>query len=306
MGISRRKFLKSAVLAGGVGLLSKSKLAQGSGQFTGYPDRFGVLSDITRCVGCRSCEAACNEANKLPPPQVPFEDESVFEKNRRMDAQTYTVVNRYPNPNPGGSPIFVKNQCRHCDEPACASACLVKAFRKTPEGSVLYNKDLCIGCRYCMTACPFYVPGYEYSDPLSPEVKKCTMCYERISKGGIPACVEACPMEALTFGKRSELIRVAHKRIIENPDKYIDYIYGEHEVGGTDWLYISGVPFEKIGFRMDLGTTPYAEYTRGFLGAVPLVLVLWPAFFIGTYMFTKRKQGTTKTENTGFEREEQP
>jgi len=305
MEISRRKFLKSITAASGASLVSKSQIAQGAERFTGWSDRFGVLSDLTRCVGCRSCEAACNEINKLPPPKIPFEDQSVFEKIRRTDAQTYTVVNRYPNPKPGGEPIFVKKQCMHCDEPACASACLVKAFKKTREGPVTYNKGVCIGCRYCMTACPFYVPAYEYDDPFSPEVKKCSMCYDnRISKGGIPACVEACPMEAMTFGKRSDLIKLARKRIIEQPDIYIYEIYGEHEVGGTSWLYISGVPFEKIGFRMDLGTTPYAELTRGFLGAVPLVLILWPAFLIGVYMFTKRRQGMAETEESNFEIEE--
>ena len=305
MEVSRRKFLKSIAAASGAGLLSKSRLAQGASSLTGWQDRFGILSDLTRCVGCRSCEAACNEINKLPSPKIPFEDQSVFEKIRRTDAQTYTVINRYPNPKPEGQPIFVKRQCMHCDEPACASACLVKAFRKTREGSVTYNQGVCIGCRYCMTACPFYVPAYEYDDPFSPEIKKCTMCYaNRISKGGIPACVEACPMEAITFGKRSDLIKLARKRIIEQPDIYIDHIYGEHEVGGTSWLYISGVPFEKIGFRMDLGTTPYAELTKGFLGAVPLVLILWPAFLIGVYMFTKRRQGMIETEETNFEIEE--
>jgi Fe-S-cluster-containing dehydrogenase component len=304
MEISRRKFLKSISAASGASLVSKSQFAHGAERFTGWPERFGILTDITRCVGCRSCEAACNEINKLPAPKIPFEDQSVFEKIRRTDAQIYTVVNRYPNPKPGGPAVYVKKQCMHCDEPACASACLVKAFKKTQEGPVIYNKDVCIGCRYCMTACPFYVPAYEYDEPFKPEVKKCTMCFERISKDGIPACVEACPMEAMTFGKRSDLIRVARKRVIEQPDIYIDHIYGEHEIGGTSWLYISGVPFEKIGFRMDLGTTPYAELTKGFLGAVPLVLILWPAFLIGVYMFTRRRQEMVETEAENFEIEE--
>jgi formate dehydrogenase iron-sulfur subunit len=305
MGISRRKFLKAAAAAGGAGLVSKSKLASGTGQFTGYPDRYGVLTDVTRCVGCRTCEAACNEINKLPPPKVPFDDQSVFEKTRRTDERAYTVVNRYPNPKPGEPPIYVKHQCRHCDEPACASACLVAAFTKTPEGPVTYNKGVCVGCRYCMTACPFYVPAYEYNDPLSPEIKKCTMCYDtRISEGGIPACVEACPMEAMTFGKRSDLLRVARKRIIEHPDRYVDHIYGELEVGGTSWLYISGVPFEKLGFPMDLGTKPYPELTRGFLSMVPGVLVIWPALLGGFYMFTQHREQMDEEEEEIPERKE--
>jgi formate dehydrogenase iron-sulfur subunit len=305
MGISRRKFLKAAAAAGGAGLVGKSKLASGAGQFTGYPDRYGVLTDITRCVGCRTCEAACNEINKLPPPKIPFDDQSVFEKTRRTDERTYTVVNRYPNPKPGEPPVYVKHQCRHCDEPACASACLVAAFTKTPEGPVTYNKGVCVGCRYCMTACPFYVPAYEYNDPFSPEIKKCTMCYDtRVSKGGIPACVEACPMEAMTFGKRSDLLSVARKRIIENPDRYVDHIYGELEVGGTSWLYISGVPFEKLGFPMDLGTKPYPELTRGFLSMVPAVLVIWPALLGGFYMFTQHREQMDEEEEEIPERKE--
>ena len=305
MGIDRRKFLKAVAAAGGAGLVGKSKLARGVEHFTGYPDRLGVLTDLTRCVGCRTCEAACNEVNKLPPPKIPFDDQSVFEKTRRTSERAYTVVNRYPNPKPGGPPIYVKHQCRHCDEPACASACLVAAFTKTPEGAVSYNEGVCVGCRYCMTACPFYVPAYEYNDPFSPEIKKCTMCYDtRISKGGIPACVEACPMEAMTFGKRSDLIRVARKRILEHPDKYTDHIYGEHEVGGTSWLYISGVPFEKLGFATDLGTKPYPELTRGFLSMVPGVLVIWPALLGGFYMFTQHRELMDEEEEEIIEEKE--
>jgi len=299
MGISRRKFLKVIGVAGSAGLVGKANSTFGVDQFTGSPDRFGVLTDLTRCVGCRTCEAACNEVNKLPPPKVPFEDQSVFEQIRRTDVNAFTVVNRYPNPQPGGPPIYVKHQCRHCDEPACASACLVRAFTKTQEGAVTYNKGVCVGCRYCMTACPFYVPAYEYNKPFSPEVKKCTMCYDtRVSKGGIPACVEACPMETMTFGKRSDLIRLARKRIIENPDKYIDHIYGEQEVGGTSWMYISGVPFEQLGFPMDLGTKPYPELTKGFLSMVPAVLVIWPALLGGFYMFTQHREEMGVSEET--------
>ncbi len=306
MGISRRRFLKSVAAAGGAGLVGKSKLAHGRKHLTGYPDRYGILSDLTRCVGCRSCEAACNEINKLPPPKIPFENQSVFDKIRRTDTQAYTVVNRYPNPKPGGAPIYVKHQCRHCDEPACASSCLVKAYTKTPEGAVIYNQGVCIGCRYCMTACPFYVPAYEYDDPFSPEIKKCTMCYEtRVSKGLIPACVEACPMEAMTFGKRKDLIKLARKRIAENPGKYVDHIYGEHEAGGTSWLYISGVPFEKLGFDMDLPSKPYPELTKGFLSMVPAVLVIWPALLGGFYMFTQHREETGEEEETIPEKKEE-
>lgn len=301
MTINRRGFLKTIGAIGASGLVGSQKKSFAVESFSGYPDRHGVLTDLTLCIGrnCRKCEAACNKENKLPPPRVPVEDNSVFEKIRRPDPQDFTVVNRYPNPKPGGPPVYVKQQCRHCDEPACASSCLVKAFRKTPEGPVTYNKNICIGCRYCMTACPFYVPAYEYDDPFSPEIKKCTMCYDtRVSKGRVPACVEACPLQVMTFGKRSDLIELARKKIMDHPDKYVHHIYGEHEVGGTCWLYISRVPFERLGFDMDLGTKPYPELTRGFLSMISAVLVIGPALLGGFYMFTQHREQMDEDEGT--------
>lgn len=306
MKIGRRKFFKIAAAAGGASVLGKSRPARGVEHFTGWPDRYGVLTDLTRCVGCRSCEAACNEINKLPQPKIPFEDQSVLEKERRASSEYYTHVNRYPHPKHKGEWVYRKVQCNHCDEPACASACLVKALKKTPEGPVIWNEKVCIGCRYCMTACPFYVPAYEYSNAFSPNVVKCTMCYQaRVSKGGVPACVEACPMEAMTFGKRKDLIKVARKRIMDHPDKYTDHIYGEYEAGGTCWLYISGVPFEKLGFPVDVGTKPYPEFTRGFLSMVPAVLVIWPALLGGFYMFTKNREQETEEEEVVPEEKEE-
>lgn len=250
-----------------------------------------MLTDLSLCVGCRKCEWACNEVNGLPnQPIEAYEDASVFEESRRTSAAKFTVVNRFE---PTGSidPVYVKKQCMHCFEPACASACLVRAFSKKPEGPVLYNNKVCIGCRYCMIACPFSVPAYEYADAFSPEVKKCTMCFERFTKEGEkPACASICPREAITFGKRSSLLKLAREKIRSNPDRYVDHIYGEHEVGGTNWLYLSPVPFEELGFRTDLGETPYPEMTKPFLSAVPLVLSIWPMLLMGSYAFTKKRE----------------
>jgi Fe-S-cluster-containing dehydrogenase component len=244
-----------------------------------------MLSDMTRCIGCRRCEAACNKSNKLPPPKTSFEDTSVFEEKRKpyvADVQSYTAVNRYEV---DGKTVFRKVQCMHCDEPACASACPVGALKKSPEGPVVWNDKVCIGCRYCIIACPFYVPAFEYSSAFDPKIQKCFMCYQqRITKGLVPACAEACPVEAITFGKRSDLIKQAWLRIWDNPDKYIDHIYGEKEAGGTGWLYISGVPFSKLDFQMDVGTTSYPKYTKDFLSMVNLTLVSWPALLGGFYL----------------------
>jgi Fe-S-cluster-containing dehydrogenase component len=256
-------------------------------------DWVGVLVDLTLCVGCRKCEWACREANGLAvdEPIVAYEDESVFEKRRRPDAEQLTVVNRNTPEENGGVPVHVKTQCMHCFEPACASACLVSAFRKTPEGPVVYDPSVCIGCRYCMVACPFGMPAYTYDNPTSPVVRKCSMCFERITaEGGRPACVEMCPVEALTFGKRSEMLALARRKMAAEPGRYVDHIYGEREAGGTCWLYLSSVPFDQVGFKTNVGNTPYPELTKGFLSAVPLVLVLWPALLMGAYAFTRNRE----------------
>jgi Fe-S-cluster-containing dehydrogenase component len=299
MSMDRRTCLKRLAGLGGASLLGSASQALAHETFSGNPDRFGVLVDLSVCVGCRKCEWACNNAN-LPEkkPIEYFEDESVFSEVRRMHADTFTVVNRFDNPRDPEKPVYVKRQCMHCDEPACASACFVKAFIKTPEGPVVHDASLCMGCRYCMLACPFDVPAYQYDDAFTPEVTKCTFCFEKVSDGGVPACVKVCPVEALTFGKRKELIDVAHEKIRANPEQYVNHVYGETEVGGTSWMYISPVPFEELGFRTDLGTTPIPQYSRGFLTMVSLVLVTWPAFCMGAYTFSKRREEVAKAEST--------
>jgi Fe-S-cluster-containing dehydrogenase component len=272
--------------AGATAALPKRALAQHE-HFEGYPDSFGVLHDTTLCVGCRSCEAACNEVNSLPQPEQPFDDLSVLDRKRRTHAAAYTVVNKYEVDNYPMSPVFRKSQCNHCLEPACASACFVGAFTKTPEGAVIYDPSVCVGCRYCIIACPFNVPTYEYDKVLEPRVMKCTMCYPRIVEGQLPGCVEACPMEALTFGKRVDLISIARERIRKYPDRYINHVYGEHEMGGTNWLYITGAPFEEVGMRTDLGDLPAPELTSGALGMVPMVIGMWPVLLGGAFLMNQ-------------------
>lgn len=282
MAIGRREFLGTLTMASCT-LAGVSKVSANE-NFKGYSDRFGMLIDTTQCIGndCRLCEDACKKRNKLSLDDLDLTDNSVFDKIRRTDSNNYTVVNKYKNPDKSKD-IFVKFQCMQCNEPACASACLVKAFTKTPEGSVVYNKDVCIGCRYCMVACPFYTLTYDYNDAFTPQVRKCTMCFERIKGGQKPACVEACPKESITFGKRKDLITLAHEKIRNHPNRYIDHVYGEIEVGGTSVLYLAETGFSNLGFDTELGDTPYPLYTRGFLSSVPLVLAIWPVLLVGLY-----------------------
>ena len=297
MSISRRKFLGWMGAAAGLSTAFGSPVhAAANKHFRGYPDSLGILFDSMLCIGCRKCEAGCNKVNGLPPPDQPFDDLTVLSKKRRTDTKTFTVVNRYDPPQGIKAPLFRKIQCNHCLEPACASVCFVKAFTKTKQGSVVYDASVCVGCRYCMIACPFEIPTYEYDKALTPRIRKCTMCHPRVVEGKLPGCVEICPNEALSFGKRKDLIKIARERIRKYPDRYVDHIYGEHEMGGTSWLYLSGVPFKELGMREDLGVTPAPELTAGALSVVPMVAGLWPVLLTGLYAVSKRKEKIAKIE----------
>lgn len=263
MKLNRRDFFKVAGVTG-AGVAANNAVPARAWQSKAPADSCGCLVDLTRCVGCRKCEESCNEANNLPAaPPHSFADPLVFEEKRRPDVDAYTVVNRYftgkTDEREKPVPTFVKVQCMHCQDPACVSACIVGALSKKDNGTVHYDVSKCIGCRYCMVACPFEIPAYEYNDPLTPEVRKCTFCFERISKeGGRPACVSVCPVEAITFARRDDLLTEARRRIAADQARYLDYIYGENEVGGTSWLYISGEEFKDLGFQ-DLPREPLPQ-----------------------------------------------
>lgn len=291
---TRRGFLSMSMLAGcaALGLPGQAKAVP---EFEGWPKSFGMLTDLSLCVGCRSCEEACNKANGMPAPEEPFDDASVFKEQRWPSAKTYTVVNRYENKSDPSRPLYRKIQCNHCLEPACATACPIHAYTKTPEGAVIYNEDLCFGCRYCVIACPFNIPGYDYESALEPKIVKCVLCFGRIKEGQSTACADACPGGALTFGRRADLLKLARKRIMDNPEKYIDHIYGEHEVGGTSWLYISGVPFEQLGFPTNLPKKPLIELTKGYMSSVPVILTTFPAIFGMVYAMTRHREREPRT-----------
>lgn len=248
-GQSRRNFLKTtaAIGAGITGLSSKPVKAAPKNVLD--DNRMGVLVDTTVCIGCRKCEWACKTAHNMDtPPLESYDDRSVYEKMRRPDDKALTVLNEYHAKDSDSFPINVKVQCMHCDHPACVSACIVGAFSKEENGSVIWDDSKCIGCRYCMVACPFQIPAFEYDKAFWADIKKCDFCYERTKNGQLPACVEICPVEAITYGKRSELIKVAHQKIELYPNRYVNHVFGEREIGGTSWLYLSSRDFHEIGF----------------------------------------------------------
>ena len=287
MGLRRRGFLKllgvtGLTLAIGDSLATESK----SGNEVEFS---GVLYDSTRCVNCRTCEEVCAKAHSLPEPLPSNKIAAV----RKTDETCNTVVNTFQTPK---GEVYIKRQCMHCNEPACAAACLTKAMCKNKTGAVTWDADKCMGCRYCMVSCPFDSPKFEYHS-ANPKIQKCDMCFGRAQTEKSPACVANCPNEALLYGKRRDLIKEARKRICEKPELYHDQIYGEHEAGGTGWLYLSPVSFEQLGLNNTLQKSSYPELTKGFLYTVPSVFVLVPTLLLGIHQATKNNHHNEEKED---------
>lgn len=249
----------------------------------------GMLYDITMCVGCGACYDACKEQNKLPQTNKDFLKDHLSDK-------TYTVVEQYGD-------LYSRKNCMHCQEPACVSVCPVGAFTKTELGPVLYNVDKCIGCRYCMQACPHRIPRYEWSS-TNPKVQKCVLCHDRLAKGLPTACSEACPAGATMFGDLDDLRAEAKKRLKEDPSKYYQKIYGLTDAGGSNVLVISPVPFEQLGFSANLPNKPLPQLTESVMEKIPSVVSVGAVFLGGMYWLTKRKNEVAKEEKTEMKGDE--
>jgi Fe-S-cluster-containing dehydrogenase component len=222
----------------------------------------GMLTDITKCVGCEKCVKACQSVNKCEPERP----EQKAQPGELFDTRWTTVVRRSAS----ASLRFVRKHCRHCLKPACVSVCPVGAMIKTPEGPVIYDKKRCMGCRYCMLACPFGIPRSEW-ESLAPRIRKCTFCFERTNSGGKPACTEACPEGATIFGGREELLLEARRRIAGSPGRYIDKIYGEKDLGGTSVLYLADISLDFLSFGKAAGDRAAPDLTWGFLKETPVI-----------------------------------
>jgi len=297
MSVNRRAFLR---VAGGAAAAAAATPARAAFGVPAGAGEASVLVDTTLCVGCRACEAACAEANALAPPPL---GETVLAERRKTTSTRLTVVNRFEGPD--GAERFAKRQCMHCVEPACASACPVRALDKLPGGPVTYRPERCMGCRYCMVACPFEIPKYEYDKAL-PRVRKCTFCAARQAEGKEPACTSVCPSGALTFGRRGDLVEEAKRRVWAGGSRYVRHVYGEHEAGGTNWLYISDVDFARLDMKVTVDDASYPQLVRGALGIPPFVMTLWPPLLMGLYAFSHRKERVAQAEGPSPGREEKP
>jgi formate dehydrogenase iron-sulfur subunit len=304
--LSRRDFLKTM----GTGIAAATTAGLFASQ--AYPTHasarsaeqsWGVLIDLTRCTGCNSCALACKtiayrrvgKSNHLPQaddviPQALDSDTYTFVEERQVVTADGQIETRY-----------VKRQCMHCLNAACASACPAAAMYSSGQGPIIYRPNRCLGCRYCQLACPFEVPRFDWDNGINPEISKCWLCYDRLQAGQRPACVEACSTGALRFGRREGLLAQAHAQIASNPGRYVDHVFGESEVGGTSMLYLSDVPFEQLGFPVGLPQTAPPEETEKIMSKLPYVIGGVAALMTGTTVITHRKPEVVVREDDAAE-----
>ena len=303
MEINRRKFLAlataglaSTAVVANTGPVLAGDNSSGSKRTVSY----GMLVDTTMCVGCRACVVACKQWNHNP---VSSYDDP--ERDRTINAVPLLKADTFTNirateiaDSTGPQWIYTKIQCMHCEHPACAKACIVGALVKTPNGPVTYDETKCIGCRYCMTACPFGIPNFEWEKTV-PWIRKCTFCASRQEQGLQPACSGTCPTGALKFGTRENLLVEAKKRISANPELYEQHIYGETEVGGTSWIYLASVPFDMLGLNK-YREEPVTVNVQRAMGVIPFVLGGVAVLMSSIYLFIQRraKQRGDNSDNT--------
>ncbi len=271
MTISRRAALQALGVAGMTALLPK-KLLAAEPATTGRPTK-AILHDAVRCIGCRQCALGCAE-------EYGWDPALALSEQPELTSANFTVLRRYEH---AGDDVFRKAQCMHCLEPACVSACMLGALHKDSDGAVVWNSDLCVGCRYCEISCPYNIPRFQWDTP-TPELRKCQMCPALRSDDLVPACVAQCWRGALIYGTREEMIAEAHRRIDTHPELYNPKVFGEHDGGGTSALYITkaGVSFAELGLPAELGEEPVAALPekiqhalyRGFVAPLALFAVL--------------------------------
>jgi len=243
---------------------------------------YAILTDVTRCTGCETCVVACKELNGLPEDDAPWAWQG---SATDLSSTRWTTIART------GEGRAVRVHCRHCLEPACAAACPVGALKRTGTGAVAYDPEICMGCRYCLVACPFGMTRYEW-ESATPRVRKCILCFEKLQAGEIeqPACTATCPEDATVFGRRDAMLAEARRRIVAAPDRYIQHIWGEHEVGGTSVLYISDIELTHAGWPANLPEHGVPHLADATLKTVPVTFLGVGAAMFGLHWVIKRRQ----------------
>ena len=283
MNVSRRTLLKGLAVAGATATAGRAGARE---RKVPHADAVGMLYDATRCIGCRACVTRCKEANEL---SFDRSADGLYDTAPDLNGTTKNVIKLAALGD--GKRSFVKAQCMHCVDPACTSVCMIGALRKNAAtGVVEYEKDGCVGCRYCQVACPFNVPKFTW-DRAAPQIVKCEMCRHRADprqQGALavanPACCEACPREAVIYGRRSALLAEAKRRLADAPARYEPKVYGESDAGGTHVLYLAakGVSFERLGLP-DVGPEPAPELSESiqhgiYYGLIAPVVLFGAAF----------------------------
>ncbi len=284
MTLDRRSLLTGAAAVGAAAAVSGISGSAEASVKTAPPDAVGLLYDTTLCIGCKTCVVACREANDKKPDTS--NSNGLWDEPLDLNGQTKNIIKLYKDPD---SPVrsYFKQQCMHCVDPACVGACMIGALQKREMGIVTYKQEYCSGCRYCQVACPFEIPKFEWSKK-APLMVKCELCNHRLAEGKLPGCVEVCPRHAVIYGKRTDLLAEAKKRIADHPDRYRGYkdgdpprVFGDTDGGGTQCLILSHVPYEKFGLPA-LEEVSQANTTRsiqhgvyqGFVTPIALYAVL--------------------------------
>ncbi|MDD2364587.1 MAG: hydrogenase 2 operon protein HybA [Desulfuromonadaceae bacterium] len=310
---SRRDFLK-LIGTGGAALLAGVSGAGASEERQVDNQTVGMLYDATRCVGCKACMSACKRVNSdygsLSYEKAKFDSDGLWDAPQDLSGSTRTLIKLFKESDANWS--YVKYSCMHCQKPSCVSVCPVSAMtRDKATGIVDYNKDACIGCRYCQIACAFNIPKFQW-DKAIPQIVKCDMCKNtNLIKKGITACAETCPVGAITYGKRKDLLAEANRRIKEHPGRYVDHIYGANEVGGANHLYLAAMQFDKLGLPI-LKTEAPAEFSekiqhtiyKGFVAPVALYATLCFIAVKNMKGHGKEQKGTDEISEGGSEHDE--
>jgi len=293
--MDRRDFLKLSGAGLGGLLVGGARTARAKAAWNGK----ALLYDATMCTGCRACQMACKRENDMPAETGGSE---LYEKPSNLSASTRTLI-KVAEDEQSGEWSFIKQQCMHCLHPACVSACPVGAFQQTEHGAIVYRSERCIGCRYCMVACPFNVPKFDWDKSL-PYIEKCDLCVDRLEEGLPPACADVCPTGAITFGDRDSLIAEAERRISNSPDTYVNRIYGKDELGGTSMLYLSSVPFDKLGLP-ELDSEPVTELSEAIATyGTPSVALSVTSLLGGLYYWFSNHEEESESEATVDQKEE--